>query len=106
MRRFPLGLVITFSCLGLLGYFTWHAMKGPRSFANYDALQVRIASLQANLDAERAKRIAFEHRVDLLRSDSIDPDLADELARQVLDFAAPGDVVVIEGPRSDTPSKQ
>jgi len=106
MRRIPLGLAVTFSCLGLLGYFTWHAMKGPRSFANYDALQVRIASLQAKLDVERARRTDFEHRVDLLRPDSIDPDLVDELARQVLDFAAPGDVVVIEGPRNDAPSNQ
>ncbi len=106
MRRIPLGLVVTFSCLGLLGYFTWHAVKGPRSFANYDALQVKIAGLEAKLDVERAERAAFEHRVDLLRPESVDPDLVDELARKVLDFAAPGDVVVVEGPRNDAPSKQ
>jgi cell division protein FtsB len=105
MRRIPLGLAVTVICLGLLGYFTWHAMKGSRSFANYEKLELKIAALEGDLDAARARRAEFEQRVDLLRPENVDPDLVDELARQVLGFAAAGDLVVHEGPRNDAPPK-
>jgi cell division protein FtsB len=91
--------------MGLLGYFTWHAMKGPRSFGYYEGLQVKIAALEGELDAARAGRADFEHHVNLLRPENVDPDLVDELARKVLGFAAPGDLVVLEGPRNDAPAK-
>jgi len=106
MRRIPPGLAVTVTCLVLIGYFVWHGTKGPRSFANYERLQVKIASLEKKLAAARAKREAFDHRVNLLRPENVDPDMVDELARQELGFAAPGDLIVHEGALNDAPSKQ
>ncbi|TFG84369.1 MAG: septum formation initiator family protein [Hyphomicrobiales bacterium] len=105
MRRIPPGLAVAVICMGLLGYFAWHAMKGSRSFDNYEGLQVKIAALEGELDAARARRADFEHHVNLLRPENVDPDLVDELARQVLGFAAPGELVVHEGSRNDAPAK-
>jgi len=106
MRRIPPGLAVTAICLGLIGYFVWHGTKGPRSFANYERLQVKIAMLEDKLAAARARREAFDHRVNLLRPENVDPDLVDELARQELDFAAEGDLIVHEGKLNDAPSTQ
>ncbi len=106
MRRLPPGFAVTVICLVLIGYFVWHGSKGPRSFANYERLQVKIAALEDEVAAARAGREAFDHRVNLLRPENVDPDLVDELARQVLDFAAEGDLIVHEGALNDAPSKQ
>ena len=105
MRRVSPGLAVCVICLALLGYFAWHAIKGSRSFDNYQGLQVKIAALEAERDAARAGRADFEHHVDLLRPENVDPDLVDELAREVLGFAAHGDLVVRDGPRNDAPTK-
>jgi cell division protein FtsB len=48
-------------------------------------------------EALRAERIRLENKVALLRPESIDPDLLDELARGTLELAKPGDVVAFTG---------
>jgi cell division protein FtsB len=91
MRRFD--LAVTCVCCALLGYFAWHDWKGPRGYANQEALKRQVAALQQTLEERQQTRIRLEHRVGLLRPESIDPDLLDELARSRLDMTAPGDVV-------------
>jgi cell division protein FtsB len=105
MRRIPPGLAVTAFCLGLLGYFAWHGMEGPRSFDNYKRLQAKIAALDADLEKAQKQRIAFDRHAELLRPENIDPDMVDELARKTLGFAAEGELVVIEGPRNDAPPR-
>ena len=46
----------------------------------------------ARLKIERAQ---WQHRVSLLRSDRLDPDMLDERARAVLDYAHPNDLVLM-----------
>ncbi len=91
MRRFD--FIVTCVCCALLGYFAWHAWKGPRGFPYRDGLQVNLALLAANHEALRADRLRLENKVALLRPESIDPDLLDELARGTLELAKPTDVV-------------
>lgn len=91
MRRFD--FVVTCVCCALLGYFGWHAYKGPRGFPHRDGLEVKVASLKAKYEGLQAQREKLEGKVTLLRPESIDPDLLDELARGNLELAKPTDVV-------------
>ena len=95
MRRFD--LVVTCVCCALLGYFAWHAWKGPRGYPYRDGLEAKVAMLQLKYDGLRQQREKLEHRVSLLRPESIDPDLLDEMARAKLEMAKPGDVVAFTG---------
>jgi cell division protein FtsB len=91
MRRFD--LIVTCVCCALLGYFGWHAYKGPRGFPYKEGLEVKAAALSAKHDAMQEERQRLEGKVALLRPESIDPDLLDELARGQLELARPTDVV-------------
>jgi cell division protein FtsB len=91
MRRFD--FVVTCVCCALLGYFGWHAYKGPRGFPYREGLEVKVASLKAKYEGLQAEREKLESKVSLLRPESIDPDLLDELARGNLELAKPTDVV-------------
>lgn len=95
MRRFD--LIVSLVCCAFLGYFAWHAFEGPRGFPYRDGLAIEAARLDVKHEALRAERIQLENKVALLRPESIDPDLLDELARGTLELAKPGDVVAFTG---------
>jgi cell division protein FtsB len=91
-RRFDLSVTVV--CFALLGYFAWHANKGPRGYAYHAGLEQKVAALESEFDAIQQQRVRLEHKVELMRPASIDPDMLDELARQQLEVASPGDLVV------------
>ncbi|MFM8745908.1 MAG: FtsB family cell division protein [Aestuariivirga sp.] len=95
MRRFD--LVVTCVCAGLIGYFAWSAFYGPRGFAHRDDLAATSAALSQKHAALRQERERLERKVALLRPESIDPDMLDELARGQLELARPSDVVAFTG---------
>jgi cell division protein FtsB len=94
MRMRLFDLAVTAGTLCLAGYIGWHIFEGPRSFANRDALDRKIAALEMKRDEIVARRVAFEKKVALLRPDSIDPDLLDELSRSTLGYGGKGDIVM------------
>jgi cell division protein FtsB len=49
----------------------------------------QLDKLQNELDTVRAERLHIEHRVNLMRSDSLDLDLLDEQVRKILGYASP-----------------
>jgi cell division protein FtsB len=78
----------------MIGYFGVNAYTGARGLkANQDLAQ-QMSALTAELAALKLERQRWEHRVSLLRADAIDPDLLDERARAVLDYADPHDLVL------------
>lgn len=94
MRRLLFDLSVTAVCLSLLGFVGWHGLYGSRSLDRSHALDERVKTLEASLDSVRAEREAFEAHVRLMRPESIDPDLVEELARKTLGFTRKGDIVV------------
>jgi hypothetical protein len=74
MLRHKFDLVVMMVCLALLGYFGWHGYYGPRSFTHRDDIAAKAGQL--------------------MRPESIDPDLLDELAREELEYAKPGDLIL------------
>ena len=75
-----------------IGYFGINAYTGNRGILAKQDLDQRIADLKSELDAAKAERARWERRVALLKAD---PDMLDERARQLLDYADPRDVTVL-----------
>lgn len=90
--------VVTCACLGLLGFFAWHAQEGPRGFAFRAKLASQSRQLSDELATIKKQRSDFETRVALLRPESVDPDMLDEMARSTLDVAGPNDLIVLDPP--------
>jgi cell division protein FtsB len=78
-----------------IGYFGINAYTGNRGILAKQDLDQRIADLKSELDAAKAERARWERRVALLKADRLDPDMLDERARQLLDYADPRDVTVL-----------
>jgi len=79
---------------GLVVYFGYHGLSGDQGILAWAGYQARIAELEAELSVARAEREALERRADRLRADALDLDLVDERARDLLNFARPGDYIV------------
>ena len=91
-RKFD--LIVMVVAVSLLGYFGWHGFYGPRSFEHRDALAARAVEKEARLAAVREQREALQRQVSLMRPQSIDPDMLDELAREMLDYAKPSELII------------
>jgi cell division protein FtsB len=95
-RRFDLSVSIV--CMALLGYFAWHANKGPRGYGYQEGLSAKASLLQDEFDGIQQARVRLEHTVGLLRPESLDPDMLDEMARAQLEVAAPNELVSFQNP--------
>ena len=79
----------------LIGYFGINAFTGNRGLRARQDIDRQIAELNAEIARTRAEREVWDRRVSLLRSDRIDPDLLDERARAVLNYAHPHEAVML-----------
>jgi cell division protein FtsB len=95
LRSFLNALALYTIAALLIGYFGVNAYTGEHGLIAKRDLDQDIAQLTAQLDAVKAERAVWQRRVSLLKSDSIDPDLLDERARQLLDDADPRDLVLM-----------
>ena len=93
------GVGITLVLIGLVLYFGYFAIYGKHGLVNWIRLQEEIALKQGELDSARADRTALEHRVRLLRPESVDPDLLEEQARARLGLSQPDEVVILKDRR-------
>ncbi len=95
-RRSVILLSLTFyvisGCIG--GYFVWHAINGERGLKNRVAYKAKIAQLEVELSSLREDRTRLERRARMLQVDSLDRDLLDEEARNILGRAQRSEVVV------------
>jgi cell division protein FtsB len=77
----------------IIGYFGLSAYTGAHGLKAKQDLAQQQAALTADLERAREERKQWEHRVSLLRADRLDPDLLDERARAMLNYAHPRDLV-------------
>jgi cell division protein FtsB len=90
-----LDLVVTGSCLLLLGYVALHVYQGPRGVGYRDALLAEVRDLQGQLEAQTTERKRLDNRAKLLRPESVDPDMVEELARRDLALVYPNDRIIL-----------
>jgi cell division protein FtsB len=83
----------------LIGYFGLHAYSGDHGLRARQELDRQIAALNKQFDEATAEHDLWERRVKLLKSESIDPDVLDERARDLLDYVDPRDLILIQKKR-------
>lgn len=94
MRRRIRHAAVPVICACAVVYFAYHAIQGDHGLITYLRYGQYIGSLQTEYEQTVSKRESLEHRVMLLRSNSLDPDLLEERARDVLGFAHPNDQII------------
>lgn len=87
----------TLAFILLLGYFTYHVVSGDRGLFALIELSKKVDDSKSELDVVNAERLDLEHRVSLLRDESLDLDLLDEQARRLLGYVAPEETVYVVG---------
>jgi cell division protein FtsB len=81
-------------CLGLTAYFAHHAINGRHGLVVISKLIERSALLEFDIKSLEAVRAKLERDVALLNPEKPDPDIVEEVAREVLGFVRPNDIVV------------
>jgi cell division protein FtsB len=78
----------------VIGYFWVHAHSGDYGLnAKHDLVQ-QAADFARELGELKTERAGWEHRVELLRPNAVDPDLLEERARARLDYMHPRDLTL------------
>jgi len=79
----------------LIGYFGINAYSGNHGLKAKEDIDRQIAALSSELDHLKHERGQWERRAALLRADKLDPDMLDQQARALLDYADPHDLTLI-----------
>src|SRR2546423_4480382 len=94
--RAALTAISLYICAALLiGYFGINAYTGAHGLKAKQDLAQQMDELTKELASLKLERATWQHRVSLLRADRIDPDMLDERARAMLDYAHPSDLVLV-----------
>jgi cell division protein FtsB len=76
-------------------YVVYHGVSGDRGLRAWRAIAKEVESTRAEFDRIRGERDALERRVKLLYAESLDPDMLDESARQLLNYGRQEEVVIM-----------
>jgi cell division protein FtsB len=88
----------------LIGYFGVNAFSGNHGLKAKQDIDRQIAALSAELAQLRIESAQWQRRVALLNASKLDPDMLDERARALLDYAHPNDLMLmLDAPRSSPP---
>lgn len=74
-------------------YFVFHSIYGSRGIIEYFKLQAELERSHIKLESLRSERLEIENRAKLLRPGSLDKDMLDEKARNVLGLSNPEEKV-------------
>ena len=99
LRSFFTGLGLYVVAAAMIGYFGINAYKGDHGLRAREQMDKQIAGLTRDLAQATAERDMLRRRIKLLKSDSVDPDMLDERARELLDFADPRDLILMQAHR-------
>jgi cell division protein FtsB len=95
MRKRLFDGVVSFFCLLLYAYFSWHYYYGSRNLAVLAQTANKAVEMRAEVQNQIELRRRLESKVALLRPEHIDPDLLDEVARRILDYGTANELIVV-----------
>lgn len=75
-------------------YMTYHAFSGERGILALIRLNTENVKLYSELENVKADRIHLEHKVSLMRPDSLDLDLLEEQAKKILGLIGKDEKVI------------
>ncbi len=77
-----------------VAYFAYHAIEGERGVLAFIKLNSELESAEQIAQQVGEDRAVLEHRVSLLSSESLDPDMLEEQARTLLNYGRPNERVI------------
>lgn len=80
----------------LILYFIYHAIQGNHGILAWFEVEKKLRIAQEELTRLKKIHYDMDHRVRMLRPETLDPDLLDERVRSVLNLAKKEDFVVID----------
>jgi len=95
LRSFLTAVGLYLGAALLIGYFGINAYTGNHGLKAQKDIDQQIDELSAELNQLKAERGRWEHRVSLLKSESLDPDMLEERARVLLNYVHPRDVTLL-----------
>lgn len=90
-------LIVPAASVAMLGYFAYHSFNGDYGIWSRERMEAEAVRLEAELAALQKERKALAFRADLLRSESLDPDMVDERARRNLNVLHPDELMIDMG---------
>lgn len=78
----------------VIGYFAYHTVQGDRGLLAYMRLSGEVERAKDTLAEARADRMQLERKVRLLHPDSLDLDMLEERARDVLNRVRDDEIVI------------
>ncbi len=88
-------LLLHYALVGVFLYFVFHVIYGNRGILAYFKLHTKIEQATQELDVVRAERLDLEHKVNSLKTESLDRDMLDEEARRGLGLASEKEKVFV-----------
>jgi cell division protein FtsB len=82
-----------------ISYFAINAFTGNHGLRAKQDLEQELTEMKGELTRLKAEHAIWEHRVSLLRSERIDPDMLDERVRAMLEYVDPHDIALLLKPR-------
>jgi len=82
----------------VIAYFGVNAYTGNHGLRAKQDLDQQFVALSKELDRLKRQRAEWQHRVKLLKSESIDPDTLDERARAILNYLEPAELTLMLKP--------
>ncbi len=87
--------VISFILVLFSLYFAYHTVVGQRGIMSLYQLSEELSELNHQVENIRAERLLLEHKVSLLKSESLDLDLVEQQAKDILGLVDPSEQVII-----------
>lgn len=88
---------------GLTVYFCYHAIQGEHGILAGLRLEQELGQARALNSELTGEQERLEHRVGLLRPDSLDPDMLEERARVLLNYGRGDEYVIYTTKPGDDP---
>ena len=97
-RFFGLAVLPAIS-VAVVSYFGYYAVWGERGYLALGSVQAQLIDARTQLVQLSDQNQRLEHRIELMKPGSTDPDLVEELARTQLMDGAPDQVAVPRKPQ-------
>ena len=79
----------------VVGYFLYHTIQGERGWFAMLRMQNEVGAAETTLSKLQKDRQELQHRTDLLRDKSMDPDLLEEESRKLLNYSKPNEIIIL-----------
>ena len=90
--------VLSVAAACIVGYFLYHTVEGDHGWLAMHKLKNQVNDAHANLSQLQAEHQELDHRIQLMRPNSLDPDMLDEKSREMLNYSKPNEIIVLTPP--------